>query len=98
MIIPAAHPTPAVTETALAGQLRSHAPHSMQASRSVMRAFLSSIEKTACGQTSVHLPHPMHFSGSFRSVTTSGIYLKADIVVSFLSPKTGLLDESPSQP
>jgi hypothetical protein len=45
-MIAAAHPTPGFTEIAFAGQFIAHAPHSMQASRSRIRAFLSATAKT----------------------------------------------------
>ena len=44
--IAAAHPTPGVTEIAFVGQFIAHAPHSMQASRSRIRAFRSATAKT----------------------------------------------------
>ena len=43
--IAAAHPTPGVTEIAFVGQFIAHAPHSMQASRSRIRAFPSATVK-----------------------------------------------------
>ena len=43
--IAAAHPTPGFTEIACVGQFIAHAPHSMQASRSRIRAFLSATVK-----------------------------------------------------
>ncbi len=70
MIIAAAQPTPDLTEMAEVGQFFAHAPHSMQASRSAMRAVRSSSAKTACGQTVVHMPHPLHFVASSWSVVT----------------------------
>ena len=42
----------------------------MQRSLSVSRARFPSITKTAWGQTTAHRPQPVHFSGSYRSVTT----------------------------
>jgi len=44
--IAAAHPTPGVTEIAFVGQFIAHAPHSMQAFRSRIRAIRSVIAKT----------------------------------------------------
>jgi hypothetical protein len=44
-MIAAAHPTPGVTEIASAGQFIAHAPHSMQASRSRIRATPSATAK-----------------------------------------------------
>ena len=44
--IAAAHPTPGVTEIAFVGQFIAHAPHSMQASRSRIRAFPAATAKT----------------------------------------------------
>jgi len=44
-MIAEAHPTPGVTEIASAGQFIAHAPHSMQASRSRIRAFPSATAK-----------------------------------------------------
>ena len=41
-----AHPTPGVTEIAFVGQFIAHAPHSMQAFRSRIRAIRSVIAKT----------------------------------------------------
>ena len=43
--IAAAHPTPGFTEIAFVGQFIAHAPHSMQASRSRIRAFPSARRK-----------------------------------------------------
>jgi hypothetical protein len=45
-MIAAAHPTPGFTEIACVGQFIAHAPHSMQTSRSRIRAFLSTTAKT----------------------------------------------------
>jgi hypothetical protein len=44
-MIAAAHPTPGFTEIAFVGQFIAHAPHSMQASRSRIRAFPSGTAK-----------------------------------------------------
>ena len=52
-MIAAAHPTPGVNEIAIVGQFIAHAPHSMQASRSRIRAFPSAVVKTPWGQTAV---------------------------------------------
>jgi hypothetical protein len=68
----AAQPTPACTDNAPVGQLRLHAPHSMQASLFLIHTRpMSFIAITAWGQTSVHMPQPMHFSSLRSSVTTS---------------------------
>ena len=69
-IIPAAQPTPDFTEIASVGQFLSHAPHSIQASRSMICDLPFSIMKIPCGQTSVHLPQPIHFSVSSCNVVT----------------------------
>jgi hypothetical protein len=71
LIIPAAHPTPDLTDMAPSGQFLSHAPHSMQKSRFRITAFFSLIPKTAWGQTSVHILQPLHFDASSCNVTTS---------------------------
>src|SRR5450830_911715 len=64
LIIPEAQPTPASTVMALTGQFRAQAPHSIQASRSVMEVFFSVIENTWCGQTSRQRPQPMQVGWS----------------------------------
>jgi hypothetical protein len=56
-----AHPTPTRTEIASEGQLRAHAPHSMQESLSEMDAFPSSFSNTLRAQTTAHMPQPEHF-------------------------------------
>jgi hypothetical protein len=56
-----AQPTPALTERAPSAQFRAQAPHSMQASRSTIRALPFCKAKTACGQTVRHMPQPVHF-------------------------------------
>jgi hypothetical protein len=71
LITAAAHPTPASTDTAPKGQLRLQAPHSMQASRFLIRTRFSSIAITSWGQTSKHMPQPVHLSVSTLKVTTS---------------------------
>jgi hypothetical protein len=68
----AAQPTPASTVTASVGQFLAQAPHSMQASRCSIFAWLSFMLKTAWGQTTRHIPHPTHFSSSSSKVTTFG--------------------------
>jgi len=70
MMIPEAHPTPARTVIAPAGQLRAQAPHSMQASRSVILALPSFIAKIAWGQTATHMPQPIQPATSSLSVVT----------------------------
>jgi hypothetical protein len=70
VMIADAHPTPESTDSAPGAQFMAQAPHSMQASRSMILAFFSTISKTACGQTSMHFPHPVHFEASSSSVTT----------------------------
>jgi len=52
-MIAVAHPTPGLTEIAPAGQFVAQAPHSMQRSRSRIRAFPSAVAKTPWGQTAV---------------------------------------------
>jgi len=59
LMSPVAQPTPASTLIAATGQFLAQAPHSMQASKSLMRAGLSAGANTWCGHTSVHLPQPM---------------------------------------
>ena len=59
LITAAAHPTPVSTDTAPTGQLRLHAPHSMQASRFRIRTRFSAISSTPWGQTSRHMPQPV---------------------------------------
>jgi hypothetical protein len=71
LITAVAQPTPARTETAPAGQLSAHAPHSIQASLSATLALLCDISKTARGQTVAHMAHPVHASPSSCRVTTS---------------------------
>jgi hypothetical protein len=68
-MIAAAQPTPAFTVIAPEAQLRAQAPHSMQASRSMMVDFPPLISKTACGQTSMHCLQPLHLPGSSASVS-----------------------------
>lgn len=68
--IAATQPTPACTEIASLAQFLAHAPHSMQASRSTMRALRSSTAKTQCGQTVTHILQPLHLVSSKASVTT----------------------------
>ncbi len=46
------------------------APHSMQASRSTMRACFSTNSNTWWGQTSTHRPHPAQPSGRSSRVVT----------------------------
>jgi hypothetical protein len=58
----AAQPTPAFTVSAPAAQFLAQAPHSMQASKSAIRAFRFSTANTACGQISTHIPHPVHLA------------------------------------
>jgi hypothetical protein len=65
-----AQPTPVSTNMASTGQLRAHAPHSMQKSRSDTAAFLPETVKTPLGQTVSHIPQPVHFSESSSSETT----------------------------
>ena len=81
MMTDVAQPTPDRTESASAGQFRAQAPHSMQASRSAMRALPFSSSKTACGQTLRHIPQPVHFASSSLKVTTSGRYRSSAITV-----------------
>jgi hypothetical protein len=76
-IIPAAHPTPELTKIACTGQFRAHAPHSMQESRLMIRAFFPESSKTLCGHTFIHIPHPLQLSSHNLSVTTSGRYIKS---------------------
>lgn len=64
VMIAAAQPTPAFTESAPKSQFFAQAPHSMQRSRSVTTARFSRISNTPCGQTSTHRPHPAHFPAS----------------------------------
>lgn len=75
LIIPAAQPTPESTVIALTGQLSAQAPHSIQASRSLMVAFFSADEKTWCGQTSMHRPQPMQSDSRNSSVVAPFKYL-----------------------
>jgi hypothetical protein len=70
-ITASAQPTPALTETAPAGQLREHAPHSMHESLSVACAFPFDISNTPLGHTVAHMAHPEHASASSCKVTTS---------------------------
>ena len=70
LIMPAAHPTPAWTVMASAGQFWLQAPHSMHRFLSVITAFLFFIWNTRCGQTIVHILQPIHFSISNASVVT----------------------------
>lgn len=84
MMTPVAHPTPAFTDRASAGQFIAHAPHSMQASRSTILAFPFSTTKTPWGQTSSHMPQPVHFSASNSRVTTFRRYRNFKIASSFL--------------
>ncbi len=65
-----AQPTPAATEIASVGQLREHAPHSMQASRSATLALSSRSSNTAWGHTSRHRPHPVHLPASMATLET----------------------------
>jgi len=51
-----------------AGQFMLQAPHSMQASRSVMSAFFFSMANTPWGHTCVQVPHPVQRAGSRRNV------------------------------
>ena len=63
LMMAAAHPTPARTERAPAGQLSAHAPHSMQASRSAISAFPLSTVNTARGQTTWQIAAPIALLG-----------------------------------
>jgi len=83
MMIAAAHPTPDSTAMASAGQFLAQAPHSMQASRSTIRAFLSSTANTPCGHTVAHIPQPVHFVSSNFNVTTFGRYRRRTTLFSF---------------
>jgi hypothetical protein len=59
---PHAHPTPDLTVTARLGQFLAQAPHSMQASRSLisaLRPFEASKPSTPWGHTSMQVPHPV---------------------------------------
>jgi hypothetical protein len=67
----AAQPTPVRTLKASVGQFCAQAPHSIQASRSMISTLPFVKLKTAWGQTSKHVPQPMHFSASSLKVTTS---------------------------
>lgn len=69
-----AQPTPGLTVIAFAGQFIAQAPHSMQASRSMIRAFPSGTEKTPCGQTFVHMAHPVQEASANRTVATPSRY------------------------
>lgn len=88
IITPVAQPTPDLTLIASTGQLRLHAPHSIQASRSTILALALSITKTPCGQTSVHLPQPIHLAVLNSSVTTFFKYRNLAIVGSRRLHKT----------
>ena len=75
LITAAAQPTPERPWMASSGQFSPQAPHSMQASRSTIRALRFSTTKTAWGQTDTHIPQPVHFCTSSVKVTTPGKYL-----------------------
>ncbi len=81
-MIPAAQPTPEVTESAPKAQFRLHAPHSIQASRSMIETFPLLSAKTLWGQTSVQRPQPVHLRSSRRRVTTFFKYLKLLFIMS----------------
>ncbi len=61
------------------GQFLAQAPHSMQPSKSTMRAFLLSIENMPCGQTITHIPQPTQALESNVNVVTPGRYLNVSI-------------------
>ena len=79
LIIYAAHPAPGVTVIAFSEQLVAHAPHSIQPSRSTIRALRSSIINTPWGHTISQTPHPTHASESSSIVETSVKYLNCSI-------------------
>lgn len=72
--IDVAQPTPGLTVIAFPGQFIAQAPHSMQASRSMIRAFPSGTENTPCGQTFAHMPHPVQEASANRTVATPSRY------------------------
>jgi len=65
VMIAAAQPTPALTESAPKSQFLAQAPHSMHRLLSVIVARLSRISNTPRGHTSTHLPHPTHLSDEY---------------------------------
>jgi len=97
VIIPVAQPTPELTEIASTEQFFAQAPHSIQASKSAIRAFLFSIVKTSWGQTRVHSPQPIHLSQSSWSVATFFKYLNFAIILSSLVMQRILLSATALQ-
>jgi hypothetical protein len=77
MIIAAAQPTPAVTEIAATGQLRAHAPHSMQRARSRIVATPDRMVRTPWGQTSRQAPQPVQVLACIDNVSPFLIYLNS---------------------
>ena len=71
LITAVAQPTPVRTERAPDGQLRAHAPHSMQESLSDICACPLEISNTPLGHTIAHMAQPEHASGLSFKVTTS---------------------------
>jgi len=63
LIIAQAQPTPLCTSIAWVGQLRAHAPHSMQSDGRASSARFSPSAKTEWGQTCVQRLQLMHRSG-----------------------------------
>jgi len=77
IMIAVAQPTPATTKRASSGQFMAQAPHSIQASRFTIRAFLFSMAKTLCGHTFSHSFHKLtgHTAKVLRTVGLGGYHL-----------------------
>jgi len=77
MMIVVAQPTPASTKRASSGQFMAQAPHSIQASRFTILAFLFSIVNTPCGHTFSHSFHKLtsHTAKVLRTTRLGGYHL-----------------------